>query len=40
MHIQSQQKNLEFSGINHCFFNRLWRKDTFIYGQKWPIIEI
>jgi len=23
LHIQSQQKRVEFSGINHCFFIRL-----------------
>jgi len=26
VHIQSQQKRVEFSGINHCFFIRLWRE--------------
>jgi len=40
VHIQSQQKRVEFSGINYCFFIRLWRDDTFIYVQKWSIIEI
>jgi len=38
VHIQSQQKRVEFSGIDHCFFLRLWRVGTFISVQKWPII--
>jgi len=38
VHIQSQQKRVEFSAINHCFFIRLWRVDTFKSVQKWPII--
>jgi len=40
VHIQSRQKRVEFSGINHCFFIRLWREDTFISVQKWRIIQI
>jgi len=38
LHIQSRKKRVEFSGINHCFFIRLWREDTFISVQKWHII--
>jgi len=40
MHIQSQQKRVDFSSVNHCFFIRLWREDTFIYVRKWHIIEL
>jgi len=31
VHIQSQQKRVEFSGINRCFLIRLGREETFIY---------
>jgi len=34
MHIPSQQKRMEFSGIHHCFFIRLCKEDTFISVQK------
>jgi len=40
VHIQSQQKRVEVSGINHCFYYRFSREDTVISMQKWPIIEI
>jgi len=37
VHISSQKKRVEFSGINHCFFVRLWREDTLISVQRWPM---
>jgi len=33
VHIQLQQKRVEFCGINHCFFIRLGREHTFISVQ-------
>jgi len=40
VHIQAQQKRVEFSGVNHCIFIRLWKEHNFISLQRWPIIEI